>query len=58
MRYWAVPAALNAPAKRTGDLMGVSGLAIVDAILSGERVLRKLAQLRDPRVRASEETII
>jgi len=40
------------------DLMGVSGLAIVDAILSGERDLQKLAQLRDPRVRASEETIM
>jgi transposase len=40
------------------DLMGVSGLAIVDAILSGERDLRKLARLRDPRIRASEETIM
>src|ERR1035438_8738859 len=40
------------------NLMGVSGLAIVDAILSGERDLRKLAKLRDPRIRASEETIM
>jgi len=40
------------------DLTGVSGLAIVDAILAGERDLRKLAKLRDPRVRASEETIM
>jgi transposase len=39
------------------DLMGVTGLAIVDAILSGERDLGKLAQLRDSRVRASEATI-
>jgi transposase len=40
------------------ELTGVSGLAIVDAILSGERDPRKLAQLRDPRVQASEETIM
>lgn len=40
------------------DLMGVTGLAIVDAILAGERDLRKLAKLRDPRVHASEETIM
>ena len=40
------------------DLTGVTGLAIVDAILSGERDLRELAKLRDPRVRASEETIM
>lgn len=40
------------------DLTGVSGLAIVDAILSGERDLRKLAELRDRRVQASEETIM
>jgi transposase len=40
------------------DLMGVSGLAIVDAILTGERDLRKLAKLRDPRIKASEETIM
>jgi transposase len=40
------------------DLTGVSGLAILDGILSGERDLRKLAQRRDPRVKASEETIM
>jgi transposase len=40
------------------DLTGVSGLAIVDAILAGERDLRKLAKLRHDRVRASEETIM
>ena len=40
-----------------GDLTGVTGLAIVDAILAGERDSVKLAQLRDPRVRASEEII-
>jgi transposase len=40
------------------DLMGVTGLAIVDAILAGERDLQKLAKLRDPRVHASQETIM
>jgi transposase len=40
------------------DLRGVSGLAIVDGILAGERDLGKLAQLRHSRVRASEETIM
>jgi transposase len=40
------------------DLTGVSGLAIVDAILAGERDLRKLAKLRHNRVHASEETIM
>ena len=40
------------------DLAGTTGLAIVDAILAGERDPRKLAQLRDWRIRASEETII
>src|SRR5439155_11439539 len=33
------------------------GLAIIDAILSGERDPEKLAQLRDPRIRATSETI-
>jgi hypothetical protein len=32
-------------------------LAIIDAILSGERDPQKLAELRDPRIRASFETI-
>lgn len=40
------------------DLAGTTGLAIVDAILAGERDLHKLAQLRDGRIRASEETIM
>jgi transposase len=40
------------------DLAGTTGLAIVDAILAGERDPRKLAQLRDWRIRASEETIM
>ena len=40
------------------DLTGVSGLAMVDAILAGERDPHRLAALRDKRVRASEETIV
>jgi transposase len=39
------------------DLSGTSGLAIIDAILAGERDPARLAQLRDPRVKASEETV-
>jgi transposase len=40
------------------DLSGATGLAIMDAILAGERDPSKLAQLRDWRIRASEETIM
>jgi hypothetical protein len=40
------------------DLDGTTGLAIMDAILAGERDPLKLAQLRHPRIRASEETIV
>jgi len=39
------------------DLSGVSGLAIVDALLQGERDPAQLAKLCDRRVRASEETV-
>jgi transposase len=39
------------------DLTGVTGLAIVDAILDGERDPAVLAKLRDPRIQASAETI-
>jgi transposase len=39
------------------DLTGASGLAIVDAILAGERDPEQLAKLRCPGVKASEETI-
>lgn len=39
------------------DLSGVTGQAIVRAILAGERDPRQLAQLRDPHIRASEEAI-
>jgi transposase len=40
------------------DITGLSGLAIIDAILAGERDPRLLARLRDGRVKASEETIV
>jgi transposase len=39
------------------DLSGSSGLAMIDAMLAGERDPKRLAALRDPRVQASEETI-
>ena len=40
------------------DLAGTTGLAIVDAILAGERDPHALAKLRDWRIKASEETIV
>jgi transposase len=39
------------------DLTGVTGLAIVDAIVSGERNAEELAKLRDFRIKADLETI-
>ncbi len=39
------------------DLTGVTGMAIVDAILGGERDAARLARLRRPEIRASQETI-
>jgi transposase len=39
------------------DLSGTTGMAIVDAILAGERDPRKLARLRDPRIKADLATI-
>ena len=39
------------------DVTGVTGMAILDAIVDGERDPLKLAQLKDPRVRSSVETI-
>jgi transposase len=40
------------------DITGTTGLAIVDAILDGNRDVRAMASLRDPRIRASHETIV
>lgn len=39
------------------DLSGVTGQAIIQKILAGERDGRKLAELRDGRIQASEEEI-
>jgi transposase len=39
------------------DLTGVTGLAIVDAIIAGQHDPMALAKLRDPHIQASEETI-
>jgi transposase len=39
------------------DITGLTGLAILDAIIAGERDPVKLAKLRDPRIKATEETI-
>ena len=39
------------------DLSGVSGMAIINAILNGERDTQKLAALAEPEVKASARTI-
>jgi transposase len=39
------------------DITGLTGLAIVDAIVAGERNPAKLAHLRDRRIQADEHTI-
>jgi len=39
------------------DITGVTGLNILDAILAGERNPQTLAKLRNPRIRASKETV-
>lgn len=39
------------------DLTGVTGLAILDAILAGERDAQKLAALKDRRIKASRDTL-
>jgi transposase len=39
------------------DITGLTGLAIVDAIVDGQRDARELTKLRDPRIKADEETI-
>jgi len=39
------------------DLSGSTGTAIVEAILAGERDPQVLARLRDPRIKASRETL-
>ena len=39
------------------DITGETGLRILDALLGGERDTRKLAQLRDRRIRSSAQTV-
>lgn len=39
------------------DITGLTGLAILDAIVAGERDPAILAKLRDPHVKASQETL-
>lgn len=39
------------------DITGTTGLAIVDAILAGERDPATLAKRRDPRIKATPETV-
>ena len=43
--------------RAVSDIDGVTGMAIVQAIVAGERDARKLAKLRDPRCRKSEQEI-
>jgi transposase len=40
------------------DLSGVTGQAIIEAILAGQRDAHRLAKLRDKRIQASEATIV
>lgn len=44
-------------ANAISDISGTTGQAIITAILAGERDCHKLAKLRDPRIKASEETV-
>lgn len=39
------------------DIVGMTGLAILDAVLAGERDGHRLAQLKDRRIKASADTI-
>lgn len=44
-------------ANAISDISGETGQAIIAAIVGGERDSRRLARLRDPRVKASEEVV-
>src|SRR6516162_3357841 len=46
------------PLDALSDISGVSGQAIIRAVLKGERDAKLLAKLRDPRCQASEEEIV
>jgi hypothetical protein len=43
--------------KVISDITGLTGMRIIRAILAGERDTIKLAQMRDPRIKSSEEQI-
>jgi transposase len=43
--------------RAVSDIDGATGMAILRAIADGERDARKLAKLRDPRCRKSEQEI-
>lgn len=45
-------------ANAISDLSGVTGMRILNAIVAGERDPQKLADLRDPRIKASRETVV
>jgi hypothetical protein len=47
----------SATARLISDISGLTGLAIIDAILAGERNPRVLAQLRHTRTKPSAEVI-
>jgi transposase len=40
------------------DITGVTGTAIVEAVITGQRDPKVLARFRDPRVKASEQTLV
>jgi hypothetical protein len=40
------------------DITRLTGLRVIDAILAGQRQPKKLADLRDGRIGASQETIV
>jgi transposase len=40
------------------DITGVTGMAIIDAILAGERDPERLAELKDRRIKADKQTIV
>ena len=46
------------PVRSALKISGVSGQAIIRALLKGERDAKVLAKLRDPRCEASEEEIV
>jgi len=45
-------------ANAISDLSGVTGMRILNAIVAGERDPQKLADLSDPRIKASRETVV